>query len=100
MIKSMFASDSIFQKRWVIGLIAVLLLAGAFRIFVAHQWANDAPDDSKTYARLARNVLEQHTFSDSEAAPYPPTLIQLHGYPFFLASIYKDFGQFKNVALR
>jgi cell division septation protein DedD len=83
---------------WVIALI--ILIAATFRIFIAHHWANDAPDDAKTYARIARNVLEQHTFSDSEAAPYAPTLIRLPGYPLFLAAIYKVFGHGNNGAVR
>src|SRR5713226_5805512 len=88
------------RRRFWIFLFAILLTAAAFRIFVAHYWANDAPDDSKTYARIARNLLEQHSFSDSEAAPYAPTLIRLPGYPFLLAAIYKVFGHGNNGAVR
>src|SRR6266852_2301290 len=66
----------------------------------AHRWANDSPDDSKTYARIARNVLEQHSYSESEAPPYEPTLIRLPGYPLFLAAIYKVFGHGNNGAVR
>src|SRR5260370_26416393 len=85
--------------KWIV-FLGLLIVAGAFRITVAHHWANDAPDDSKTYARIARNLLEQHSFSDSDAAPYAPTLIRLPGYPFFLAAIYKVFGHGNNGAVR
>src|SRR5258708_11965914 len=87
------------EGKWIV-FLGLLIVAAAFRIFVAHHWANDAPDDSKTYARIARNLLEQHSFSDSEAAPYAPTLIRLPGYPFFLAAIYKVFGHGNNGAVR
>ena len=85
--------------KWIV-FLALLIVAGTFRIFVAHHWANDAPDDAKTYARIARNTLEQHTFSNSEAAPFAPTLIRLPGYPLFLAAIYKVFGHWNNGAVR
>ena len=71
-----------------------------FRIAVAHWLPNDSPDDSKTYARIARNVLEQHSYSEAEAPPYEPTLIRLPGYPLFLAAIYKVFGHGNNGAVR
>jgi hypothetical protein len=85
--------------KWIV-FLGLLIIAGTFRIFVAHHWANDAPDDSKTYARIARNLLEQHSYSDAEAAPYAPTLIRLPGYPLFLAAIYKLFGHGNNGAVR
>jgi hypothetical protein len=85
--------------KWIV-FLGLLIVAGVFRIAVAHHWPNDSPDDSKTYARIARNVLEQHSFSDSEAAPYAPTLIRLPGYPLFLAAIYKVFGHGNNGAVR
>src|SRR5712692_8167166 len=85
--------------KWIV-FLGLLIVAGAFRIVVAHHWANDAPDDSKTYTRIARNVLEQHSYSDAEAPPYQPTLIRLPGYPLFLAAIYKIFGHGNNGAVR
>ena len=78
----------------------ILLTAAGFRVFVAHHWSNDAPGDSKTYARIARNVIEQHSYSDSEAPPYEPTLIRLPGYPLVLAAVYKVFGHGNNGAVR
>src|SRR5712691_2558394 len=85
--------------KWIV-FLGLLIVAGTFRIAVAHHWPNDAPDDSKTYARIARNVLEQHSYSDSEAPPYEPTLIRLPGYPLFLAAIYKVSGHGNNGAVR
>jgi 4-amino-4-deoxy-L-arabinose transferase-like glycosyltransferase len=89
-----------FRRRelWVFAVL--ILFAATFRIFVAHHWPNDSPDDSKTYARIARNVLEQHSYSDAEAPPYEPTLIRLPGYPLFLAAVYKVFGHGNNGAVR
>src|SRR5207248_8616815 len=68
--------------------------------FVATPWSIDAPGDSQTYARISLNVLEQHSYSDSEAPPYEPTLIRLPGYPLFLAAVYKVFGHGNNGAVR
>jgi len=86
------------RRLWLF--VFLILLTAGFRIYVAHHWANDAPDDSKTYARIARNLLEQHSYSDAEAPPYAPTLIRLPGYPLFLAAIYKVFGHGNNGAVR
>ena len=78
-----------------------LLVASAiFRIAVAHWWPNDAPDDGRVYAQMARNMLEQHFFSHDTQAPYEPSLIRLPGYPLFLASIYSVFGHSNNGAVR
>src|SRR6266849_3811602 len=85
--------------KWLV-FLGLLIVAGIFRIAVAHHWPNVAPDDSKTYARIARNLLEQHSYSDAEAPPYEPTLIRLPGYPLFLAAIYKVFGHGNNGAVR
>jgi 4-amino-4-deoxy-L-arabinose transferase-like glycosyltransferase len=85
--------------KWVV-FLGLLIVAGIFRIAVAHHWPNDSPDDSKTYAQIARNVLEQHSYSESATPPYEPTLIRLPGYPLFLAAIYKVFGHGNNGAVR
>ncbi len=77
-----------------------MALAGSFRIAVAHRWPNDAPDDGKTYAQIARNVLEQHVYSHDTEAPYDSSLIRLPGYPLFLAGIYSIFGHTNNGAVR
>src|SRR2546421_5194409 len=80
--------------------LALLLLAGAFRISVAHWLANDIADDGRVYSQIARNVVEQHSYSHSEQAPYQSTLIRVPGYPLFLAGIYKVFGHTNNGAVR
>src|SRR5438067_9167977 len=71
-----------------------------FRIAVAHWWPNDAPDDGRVYAQMARNVIEQHVFSHDAQPPYSPSLIRLPGYPGFLAAIYSVFGHTNNGAVR
>jgi phage shock protein PspC (stress-responsive transcriptional regulator) len=86
-------------KNWLV-FLAILTLAAAFRIAVAHWLPNDTPDDGRTYAQIARNVLEQHVYSHEAAAPYDPSLIRLPGYPIFLASIYSVFGHTSNGAVR
>ncbi|HYV24849.1 MAG TPA: hypothetical protein VE969_06390 [Pyrinomonadaceae bacterium] len=78
----------------------MLLVAAAFRVAVAHWWPNDAPDDGRVYAQMARNVLEQHLFSHDSQPPYSPSLIRLPGYPGFLAGIYSVFGHTNNGAVR
>src|SRR5439155_18128803 len=89
----------ILRKRLIV-FVVLLVLAAAFRIAVVHWLPNDAPGDSKSYARIARNVLEQHSYSDAEVSPFAPTLIRLPGYPLFLATIYKVFGHGNNGAVR
>src|SRR5437016_10706423 len=96
----MSGPTSIFRRRVVWILVALILLAAAFRIAVAHWLPNDIPDDGRTYARIARNVLEQHVYSHETEAPYDPSLIRLPGYPLFLASIYAVFGHTSNGAVR
>ena len=88
------------QRRFWIACSLVLLSAFAFRFLVARYLANDDPDDGKMYAQLARNLLEQHVYSDDGEAPYQPTLIRLPGYPLFLAGIYSVFGHTNNTAVR
>ena len=89
-----------YPRKQLFVIAALLLLAAGFRIFVAHHWPNDAPDDGRVYAQMARNVLEQHVFSHDTQAPFQPSLIRLPGYPLFLASIYSVFGHTNNGAVR
>src|SRR5712691_5855641 len=91
---------SLLRRREFLTLAFLIALAATFRIFVAHHWPNDAPDDGRVYAQIARNLLEQHKFSDAAEPPYEPTLIRLPGYPMFLATIYKIFGHGNNGAVR
>ena len=87
------------RRQWLL-IGALLLVAAAFRVAVAHWWPNDAPDDGRVYAQMARNVLEQHLFSHDSQPPYSPSLIRLPGYPGFLAGIYSVFGHTNNGAVR
>src|SRR5437016_9775343 len=96
----MSGPTSIFRRRVVWILVALILLAAAFRIAVAHWLPNDIPEDGKTYAQIARNVLEQHVYSHETQAPYDPSLIRAPGYPLFLAVVYKVFGHTSNGAVR
>jgi len=86
------------RKFWLF--VALIILAAAFRVAVAHWLPNDAPDDGRVYAQIARNVLEQHVYSHEAQAPYDPSLIRLPGYPLFLAAIYSIFGHGDNGAVR
>ena len=83
---------------WIV--ISILVLAALFRVAVAHWLPNDAPDDGRVYAQIARNVLEQHVYSHETEPPYSPSLIRLPGYPLFLAGVYTIFGHTNNGAVR
>ncbi|HEX9630538.1 MAG TPA: hypothetical protein VF961_11010, partial [Pyrinomonadaceae bacterium] len=87
------------RKKWLV-FLALLAVAATFRIAVAHWLPNDAPDDGRVYAQIARNLVEQHVYSLETRAPYNPTLIRLPGYPLLLASIYSIFGHTNNGAVR
>jgi hypothetical protein len=78
----------------------LLIVAFSFRVAVARFLPNDMPDDGKVYSQLARNVLEQHVYSQETEAPYVPTLIRLPGYPLFLAGVYSLFEHNDNTAVR
>jgi hypothetical protein len=93
------------NEKWKIGngkwiVVGLLVVAGLFRVVVAHRWPNDAPDDGRAYAQMARNLLEQHVYSHAMEPPYDPSIIRLPGYPLFLASIYSIFGHTNNGAVR
>ena len=90
----------VINGKWLLSFAAILILALAFRICVAHWLPNDSPDDGRIYAQIARNVLEQHVYSHDLEAPFSPSLIRLPGYPLFLASIYSVFGHENNGAIR
>jgi uncharacterized membrane protein HdeD (DUF308 family) len=83
-------------------LVYMLLLAAAFsfRASVARFYPNETPDDGKLYAQMARNVLEQHSYSHETEPPFAPSLIRLPGYPLFLAGVYSLFGHHDNGAVR
>src|SRR5258706_11052904 len=96
----MFRQSHLLNRRDVWVVLILITLAAGFRIVVAHRWPNDGPDDGRTYAQIARNVLEQHVYSHETEAPYDPSFIRLPGYPLFLASIYWVFGHTNNGAVR
>src|SRR3989440_10826544 len=87
------------QKKWPVFLMLLVVAAG-FRVAMAHWFPNDAPDDGRIYAQIARNVLEQHVYSHETAPPYDPSYIRLPGYPLFLAAVYSIFGHTNNGAVR
>lgn len=96
----MFRLSQLSKRRefWIV--ISLILLAASFRIAVSHWLPNDAPDDGRVYAQLARNMLERHVYSHETEPPYDPSLIRLPGYPLFLAGIYSIFGHTNNGAVR
>jgi 4-amino-4-deoxy-L-arabinose transferase-like glycosyltransferase len=96
----MFTLSNLLKRRDVWVVLILITFAAGFRIAVAHWLPNDTPDDGRTYAQIARNVLEQHVYSHATEAPYEPSLIRLPGYPLFLASIYSVFGHSSNGAVR
>lgn len=80
--------------------VLLLVAAFSFRAAVARFYPNDTPDDGKLYAQMARNVLEQHSYSHETEPPFAPSLIRLPGYPLFLAGVYSLFGHNDNGAVR
>lgn len=89
------------NKRNGILVYALLLMAAfSFRVAVARLLPNDEPLDGKVYAQIARNVLEQHSYSHASEPPYDPSIIRLPGYPLFIAGIYSAFGHGDDMAVR
>jgi 4-amino-4-deoxy-L-arabinose transferase-like glycosyltransferase len=89
-----------FTRKQKVIFLALIILAGAFRLAIVHWLPNDSADDSLGYEQIARNVLEQHVYTHLTEAPYTPTLVRLPGYPLFLAAIYSVFGHTNNTAVR
>jgi len=88
------------KRNGILVYLLLFIVAFSFRLAVARFLANDAPDDGRVYAQIARNLLEQHVYSHDAAAPFAPTLIRLPGYPFLLAGVYAIFGHGDNAAVR
>jgi len=88
------------KRNGILVYLLLFVIAFSFRFAVARFLANDAPDDGRVYAQIARNLLEQHVYSHDAAAPFAPTLIRLPGYPLVLAGIYSIFGHGDNAAVR
>ncbi|HKZ00662.1 MAG TPA: glycosyltransferase family 39 protein [Pyrinomonadaceae bacterium] len=87
------------RRFWIVCLL-LLLVAFAFRFAVTRYIEVDDPDDSKVYAQIARNLLEQRGYSHSTGPPYAPSLVRVPGYPLFLAGVYWLFGQANDNAVR
>src|SRR2546423_1812991 len=92
--------SQISNVKWILAFAVFVLIAAGFRIAVAHWLATDIADDGRVYSQIARNVVEQHSYSQSDESPYEPTLIRAPGYPLFLAAIYSIFGHTNNGAVR
>jgi hypothetical protein len=89
------------NKRNGILVYALLLMAAfSFRVAVARLLPNDQAFDGKVYAQIARNVLEQHSYSHATEPPYDPSIIRLPGYPLFIAGIYSAFGHGDDTSVR
>ena len=78
----------IYKWKFPLGILILVIVAAGFRIAVAHWLPNDAPDDGRIYAQIARNVLDHHVYSHEADPPYSPSLIRLPGYPLFLSAAY------------
>ena len=87
------------QRKWIV-YVLLLVTAFAFRFYLAHYLPNDTPGDSRVYAQMARNLLEQHVYSHAPEPPYRASLIRLPGYSLFLAGVYSIFGHYNNGAVR
>jgi len=59
------------RRRFLVVLLAALLVAFAFRLAVARYLPNDDPDDGRIYAQMARNLLGS-TSTRTPEAPMPP----------------------------
>ncbi len=88
------------MKKYIGIAVVVTLVALGFRLGLALRYPNDAPDDGRLYAQIARNVLNHGSYSTATEAPHPPTLIRVPGYPLFLAGVYKIFAQDNHRAVR
>jgi len=75
--------------RNILGILSIgLLIAGTFAMFGSPIIGADAAQ----YDRIGYNVAAGHGFSQSENAPYLPSMHREPAYPLFLAIIYKTFG--------
>jgi hypothetical protein len=88
------------MKKYVCAAVLLTLVALGFRLFLALRLPNDAPDDGRVYARIARNTVQHSSYSLETEEPFSPTLIRVPGYPFYLAAVYAVFGIDNNTAVR
>src|SRR5579872_3067086 len=65
---------------------------------IGMRWANHAPfapfehGDASDYHRLALNLAEHQTFSQSSYAPYDPSMFRPVGYPLVVAAVIRLTG--------
>src|SRR5665811_1321470 len=88
------------MKHYIAAALLLTIAGLGFRLFIALQLPNDAPDDGRVYARIALNVLEHRSYSIETEEPYTPTFIRVPAYPVFLAGAYAIFGHGNNQAVR
>jgi 4-amino-4-deoxy-L-arabinose transferase-like glycosyltransferase len=67
------------------------LVAVVFRLFFV-LWFPAVVDDSRLYADIARNWLQQGVYGITNSGHIVPTLSRLPGYPAFLAIVFAGFG--------
>jgi hypothetical protein len=87
-------------KKEIIVAVALTAVALGFRLFLALRLPNDEPDDGRVYALIARNILENRTYSSDTSEPFTPTYFRVPAYPVFLAGVYSVFGEDNNRAVR
>lgn len=82
-------------------LILIFLIALVLRLILflaAGSWQNRdtetriALSDTKSYTKIALNLVKNKIFSRSESPPYHPEMFYTPIYPLFLASIYSILG--------
>lgn len=75
---------------WLLSLFAGVAAAGALYAVASAQHLDPAflTGDSKGYALLAQNLLQQGVFSAATTTPLYPESFRAPGYPLFLAALY------------
>ncbi len=81
-----------FVRRYPRYFLFLALAALAYRLFFVLKIPIVA-GDSLVYADIAKNLLNHGIYGLSGDTGPTPTLIRLPGYPFFLALVFKFFGQ-------
>lgn len=74
----------------LLSVISKLVLSALVMIYHPNGIFEDS--DSAEYHRLALNLLEHGTFSQSPQAPYEPEVLRTPAYPLMLAGFYGIFG--------
>ena len=71
--------------------IGITLGGLAFRLFLVFR-APGVVDDSRLYADIAKNWLQNGIYGITNSGAIMPTLSRLPGYPAFMAAIFRLFG--------